>query len=223
MSNPAVKPETEATESTHTGKRANGIAARNKILDAAALIATERGYEGTSISLVSKRSGLPASSIYWHFKNKDDLIGAVIERSFGEWLAAIAQQKPPARKSVRAFVEFQAYQATRSLQDAPDFLRLGLMLALEHRPEDPTARQTFLRVRTQAFRNVVNNLSEALPNLDQHSLETVASFVVSLADGFFISSQVADTTQNLLQRQDLFAAAVLGVINEVKKKAARNQ
>ena len=37
---------------------------------------------GTSIALVSERSGLPASSIYWHFEDKDALIAAVIERSF---------------------------------------------------------------------------------------------------------------------------------------------
>ena len=42
----------------------NGEASRQRILDAAAEIAGERGYEGTSINLVSERSGLPASSIF---------------------------------------------------------------------------------------------------------------------------------------------------------------
>ncbi len=69
-------------------KRADGELSRERILDAATEIAAERGYEGTSIGLVSKKCGLPASSIYWHFKDKDDLIAAVIERSFGEWLSA---------------------------------------------------------------------------------------------------------------------------------------
>ena len=52
-------------------------------------MATERGYDGTTISLVSKKSGLPPTSIYWHFTDKDDLIAAVIERSFQRWLAAL--------------------------------------------------------------------------------------------------------------------------------------
>src|SRR5262245_56436999 len=69
-------------------KRADGELSRERILDAATEIAAERGYEGTSIGLVSKKCGLPASSIYWHFKDKDDLIAAVIERSFGQWFAA---------------------------------------------------------------------------------------------------------------------------------------
>ena len=68
--------------------RADGELSRVRILDAATEIAAERGYEGTSIALVSAKCGLPASSIYWHFKDKDDLIAAVIERSFGSWLSA---------------------------------------------------------------------------------------------------------------------------------------
>jgi len=31
---------------------------------------------------------LPASSIYWHFEDKDDLLAAVIERGFANWLTA---------------------------------------------------------------------------------------------------------------------------------------
>ena len=54
-------------------RRANGEESRQRILDAAAEIAGERGYDGTSIALVSERSGLPASSIYWHFEDKDAL------------------------------------------------------------------------------------------------------------------------------------------------------
>src|ERR1700739_3925339 len=75
-------------EPTSRRRRADGELSRERILDAATEIAAERGYEGTSIALVSAKCGLPASSIYWHFKDKDDLIAAIIERSFRAWLAA---------------------------------------------------------------------------------------------------------------------------------------
>ena len=67
-------------------RRPDGELSRARILDAATEIAAERGYEGTGIAAVSAKCGLPASSIYWHFKDKDDLIAAVIERSFQNWL-----------------------------------------------------------------------------------------------------------------------------------------
>src|ERR1700755_2274756 len=78
----------EKNQPTRRRKRADGELSRGRILDAATEIAAERGYEGTSIGAVSAKCGLPASSIYWHFKDKDDLIAAVIERSFGTWITA---------------------------------------------------------------------------------------------------------------------------------------
>ncbi len=47
----------KSSESTSAGRRrtrANGEQSRQRILDAANEVATERGYEGTTISLVSK-------------------------------------------------------------------------------------------------------------------------------------------------------------------------
>jgi AcrR family transcriptional regulator len=76
-------------------RRVNGEVSQQRILDAATEIAAERGYEGTSIGLVSERSGLPASSIYWHFKDKDALIAAVIDHSFETWLSTVGSSEPP--------------------------------------------------------------------------------------------------------------------------------
>src|ERR1700758_2325317 len=98
-------------------KRADGELSRERILDAATEIAAERGYEGTSIGLVSKNCGLPASSIYWHFKDKDDLMAAVIERSFGEWLSA---WQVPDQGSIEQRFEALAVQTAKSLLDSPD-------------------------------------------------------------------------------------------------------
>ena len=204
-------------QSESVKKRSHGIAARNRILDAAGEIASERGYEGTSISLVSKRSGLPASSIYWHFKNKDDLISAVIERSFNAWLQALTDFEPlDDDASTEEFVDHQARQSIKALEVAPDFLRLGLMLGLEQRSEDPTARTMFLNVRSQAFRNVVKSFQKRLPDLDRKALEKLASFTIALADGFFISQQVADRTTDLMKHHELQAAAILGVIKHLR-------
>ena len=132
-------------------KRADGELSRERILDAATEIAAERGYEGTSIALVSKKCGLPASSIYWHFKDKDDLIAAVIERSFASWLAA--WQFPDDGDAPGNGSTGVATQIAKALLDSPDFIRLGLMLALERRPvEAARAKTMFLQVRAQALR-----------------------------------------------------------------------
>src|ERR1700749_3690531 len=122
-------------------KCADGELSRERILDAATEIAAERGYEGTSIALVSGKCGLPASSIYWHFKNKDDLIAAVIQRSFADWLKA---WQVPAEGAPRDRLVGMALQIAKALMDSPDFIRLGLLLALERRPVDTRAGAVFL-------------------------------------------------------------------------------
>src|SRR5580693_9054607 len=104
-------------------KRADGELSRERILDAATEIASERGYEGTSIALVSAKCGLPASSIYWHFKDKDDLIAAVIERSFEHWLSA---WQMPTNGTGQERLVAVVMQIAKALLDSPDFLRLGL-------------------------------------------------------------------------------------------------
>src|SRR5580765_1925248 len=129
-------------------RRANGEASRQRILDAAAEIAGERGYEGTSINLVSERSGLPASSIYWHFKDKDELIAAVIDRSFERWAAVLARPAAAADGATSEDMFRAGLQRTgQALAEFPDFLRLGLMLILERRPEEPTARARYIGAR----------------------------------------------------------------------------
>src|ERR1700759_2346375 len=128
-------------------KRADGELSRTRILDAATEIAGERGYEGTSIGLVSAKCGLPASSIYWHFKDKDDLIAAVIESSFNNWLKV--WELPEDLVALDRLVGVATCTA-KAIMDSPDFLRLGLMLALERRPVEPRARAMFIGVREQA-------------------------------------------------------------------------
>ena len=148
-------------------KRADGELSRERILDAATEIAAERGYEGTSIALVSKKCGLPASSIYWHFKDKDDLIAAVIERSFGVWLRAASQIPRDATNEER--VVGVAVQTAKALLDSPDFIRLGLMLALERRPRGtaspddvhPGPRRSAYQQLTENFRRVMPGLTDA--------------------------------------------------------------
>ncbi|CAL9519198.1 hypothetical protein SUDANB1_03789 [Streptomyces sp. enrichment culture] len=117
---------------------------RRRILDAAAEIAGERGYEGTSIATLSAKCGLPVSSIYW---------------------------------------TFMAANVAKSLIDVPDFLRLGLMLALERRPVEPCGRTVFLQVRDVARQRIASVISSLFPDLDEDAVHTLTAYAVAGADG----------------------------------------
>lgn len=175
-------------------RRADGEQSRNRILDAATEIAAERGYEGTSIGAVSAKCGLPASSIYWHFKDKDDLIAAVIERSFSNWLQV--WQLPDDLVARERLMEV-ATRTAKAVADSPDFLRLGLMLALERRPVEPRARAMYVQVRDQAFVALTDSLAALAPGLSDEQTRQLATYAIAGADGLFIAKEVGGDSVDL--------------------------
>lgn len=186
-------------------RRADGELSRARILDAATEIAAERGYEGTSIGAVSTKCGLPASSIYWHFKDKDDLLAAVIERSFSTWLTG---WELPAEGTAEQRGAAIAAQIAKALLESPDFIRLGLMLALERRPVEPRARTTFLHVRSRAYDVLVDNLRELSPGLNDAQVLQLATYALAGADGLFIAKEIGGDSVDLLALFELHARAV---------------
>jgi AcrR family transcriptional regulator len=187
-------------------------------LEAATEIAAERGYEGTSINLVSAKCGLPASSIYWHFKDKDDLIAAVIERSFGTWLTG--WEVPEGDDAQERFVGM-ARQIAKGLVESPDFLRLGLMLSLERRPVEPRAREMYMRVRDDAHARVRAAIGEFAPELDDAGVRALATYAIAGADGLFIAMEIDGDSMDVGALFEMHARAVYGtavrLIDEAKR------
>jgi len=186
-------------------KRIDGELSRERILDAASEIAAERGYEGTSIALVSAKCELPASSIYWHFKNKDDLIAAVIERSFASWLSA---WQVPDEGTARERVQGLAMQIAKALLESPDFIRLGLMLALERRPIEARARAMFIQARTQTAIALTQTLGELTPGLTETQMRQLVTYAIAGADGLFIANEVDNQAIDLIEMFDMHANAL---------------
>lgn len=197
-------------------KRANGEASRELILDAATEIAGERGYQGATINMVSERCRLPASSIYWHFKDKDELIAAVIERSFLRWIEVLDE---PIAVSDDATPDEMFHIVLQRTGDAivkfPDFLRLGLMLILERRPEELTARAKFVEVRHDTAERVRKLYTMYFTALGTNEIESLVTLTLALADGLFIASEVDQI--ELRESFGLMATAILGAARQIEE------
>jgi TetR/AcrR family acrAB operon transcriptional repressor len=63
-----------------------GDESRRRILDASEELFAEKGFDRTSFVDIAERSGISRGSIPWHFKNKDGLLMAVVERQTGRSL-----------------------------------------------------------------------------------------------------------------------------------------
>lgn len=90
-------------------------ATRNRVLDAAASLFSERGYAGTSMRAVTRAAGVSVSAANYHFGSKRALLHAVCDRHIGalnlERMAALDEVErqahpgpPPLEEILRAFL-----------------------------------------------------------------------------------------------------------------------
>ncbi|AQA05552.1 TetR family transcriptional regulator [Mycobacterium sp. MS1601] len=195
------KPGSSPTRRT----RANGDRSRERILDAATTVATERGYDAASISAVSDLSGLPPTSIYWHFEDKDDLMAAVIDRSFERWSRALSL--PEAASAQERGREIGA-EVAKALQESPEFLRLGLKLALDRRPVELHAKTRFLYNRNATFQRFADVIRAVAPGLAEDKVEVLTTYLIAGADGIFVANEIEENPRRFVELFELHAQLV---------------
>jgi len=120
---PADPPATSTRRRPKGDKRQRTRAA---LLDAAAAVIREKGYEGTTLAEVAERAGMTRGAIYGNFKNRDELFLAIVAQrwepivprirvgdSFHKQMRALAEAViaafPQRRKSAVGAASFQAY------------------------------------------------------------------------------------------------------------------
>jgi TetR/AcrR family transcriptional regulator, transcriptional repressor for nem operon len=116
---------------------AKGLATRARIVEAAAAVVFENGVAGTSLEEVQKRAGVSNSQIYHYFRDKRDVIHAVI--AF-ESEGAVVNTKGPLGgvDSMAALRAWADYHVKLQVQLGYTGCRLGSLLAQVAR-DDPEA------------------------------------------------------------------------------------
>lgn len=189
--------------------RADGDISRARILEAATTLVAEHGYEGTTIKAVIEASGLPSSSVYWHFRNKDALMAAVIESDYQQWATSWQLDSDNAGLDGATRLAQAAERTAAVMRDAPVFLQLGMRLIMERKPSLPLARAAFLTAREHATTEVVATLRQAAPELPEAKAKALAAYAVSGADGLYIRNLI-DPDEDIT---DLFVMHGLALFN----------
>ena len=97
---------------------------RNAILDAAEVVFQERGVSRTSLAEIAAAAGVTRGAIYWHFKNKEDLFNAMIERIVGAVERKLAELRERNDDNpVRLIRDLSLYYVDRVAND-PRYLKL---------------------------------------------------------------------------------------------------
>ncbi|MFF4081578.1 TetR/AcrR family transcriptional regulator [Streptomyces sp. NPDC001777] len=200
----------------NTGNR-RGRRSREEILEVASRLMAERGYAATTLSELSRESGLPKSAVYHHFRSKSGLLSAVMEHgayAFFQHMAR-AQAEPPRGGTVRERLGWYLRRTGEVFLANPDFLRLHLILVMNAEVGEEAEAEEIGRIiervrrdgRAHMNRMIADSFAEYGPEAAQAVADRLDHFAIAGFDGAFVAWQ-ADPSRSMTEAMDLLTDAV---------------
>lgn len=188
-------------------KNGNNVT-RERILAAALKLVASRGYAGTSISMICREAGLNASSVYWFFDSKEDLLMCAIQESADEFLEEARRPFEAGRNAPAEVVDSIIEAIGTQLQSHANFLRLVLLMMLEEQqlPAEVRAKITKLRASSLDWWRAL--LANHFGGLGETSARLLAGEFAPLCratvNGAFIAQQYGEPVDLQVILQQLF-------------------
>jgi AcrR family transcriptional regulator len=191
-----------------------GERSRRRIREVASELMAERGYVGTSVSAIAKRSRLPASSLYWHFGSKQGLLAAVAAEGGSQWLDLIPDWEDLTGSAIER-LEKMLREISRHLAGRRDLIKLLLTLYIERDRIDQASVRTIRGVRKAAIQKFQPAMEAVIVSLggkpDKFQILELSNFALSFTNGCFIDHEVDPEATNLARRFDQLLPAVIAV------------
>jgi AcrR family transcriptional regulator len=169
-----------------------GPSSRDLILDAARSLISTKGYDGMAVSDLCAQSGLPASSIYYHFGNKLGVLAALLERTFDELHALFPNPSSFGDGDPVDRLEAWFTAACAALDRRPDYLRLLLAVSVGPHKDSATVGATVRRIRDFAHASWVEALTPVFAaDGDERGKATVDQLAVlgqAMTDGLSVAN-----------------------------------
>ncbi|WP_207934165.1 TetR/AcrR family transcriptional regulator [Actinomadura sp. KC06] len=199
-------------EGDKSGNR-RGHRSREEILDTASRIMAERGYAATSLSVLSRESGLPKSAVYHHFHSKAGLLTAVMARGAYEFFAAMraAQAGGPDGGTPHERLTWYLQRTGEVFMARPDFLRLHLLLVMSAEAAEAEVDAMIEQVRRDGRAHMNTMIAASFAPEGEEIAQAVADeldyFGIAGFDGAFVALQ-AEPDRGLTDQMALLAEAI---------------
>ncbi|GHH30823.1 TetR/AcrR family transcriptional regulator [Lentzea cavernae] len=199
-----------------TAATAAGLSSRDDILNAARALIGEKGYDGMAVSDLCAKSGLPASSIYYHFGNKLGVLAALLERTSEELHTLFPS--PSAFDHLPPLERLEAWfsAACQSLDERPDYLRLLVAVAVGPQKDAEAVQATVRRIRDNAHASWVSALTPIFApkatKANKALVEHLAVLGRALTDGLAVSDSFDEITYS--SQVDAFLSLIRGLAKQ---------
>jgi TetR/AcrR family transcriptional regulator, acrAB operon repressor len=142
-------------------------ATRDGILDAAEACFHELGVAGTTLEKIGARAGFSRGAVYWHFKNKAEVLAAVMQRCRVPFMQKLELASSSSRDTPVLDLRCVLYNAWRELEDSN---RLRGLLEIMLRNDLSNESQSLRDAHVDGFRDthaLMTSVFERAASLDQ--------------------------------------------------------
>lgn len=108
------------------------IPTKDRILESALTLFSEKGYDGVGVDLIAENAGIKGPSLYKHFKGKEDILDALIEKAEGYYQMNFGSASSPGKTpaSMDELIEQSLKRIEFTLHD-PMIKKVRRMLTME--------------------------------------------------------------------------------------------
>ncbi len=133
------------------------VARTDRILDSAETLFVEKGFLSTSIQDIAEKADFSRTSIYQHFKNKEEVYARILERytdGLIERVTLAMESKTTVRDKIAAFVGEMRSVA----KDTPNFFELYFIERHQLEPRLPSDMKIRLNKKRKKLENVFRDV-----------------------------------------------------------------
>ncbi|MGU3577255.1 TetR/AcrR family transcriptional regulator [Brucellaceae bacterium C25G] len=183
--------------------------ARDRLLNAAALLFYKDGIAATGIEAIIKEAGVAKKSLYNNFSSKAELVDTYITERHQEWLMLYSRRSELTSNPVQSILSvFDAYADHAEMAYAHGFRGCGILNAAAELPTDNAGRQA-VRLHKEEVETIIKN---HLSDLDRHTtaeINLLARHLSFLLEGSIMRAGLEGNSDCVMQAKAI-AADLLG-------------
>ena len=183
------------------------VSARERLLNAAAMLFYSDGIVATGIDAIVRRAGVAKKSLYNNFDSKAALVAAYLEARHGEWLALYETRMTRAFTPVdQVLAVFLAYQDHAEWAYERGFRGCGLLNAAAELPAGHDGRNVVLRHKRQVESLLAAPLKELTD--DEAAALQLAHQLAFLLEGAMVRAGLEGNSCCVREAHDMARAMV---------------